>query len=113
MTMTNVPQGVVAAFQGMATVATAEAFESEINRLIVLKPRLVVLDLSALQFMSSFAVSAFMRLQNEVKINGGIVRIAAPSEYIMNLLQATRVDQRLSIFATVDAAFKGDKAAAA
>lgn len=101
------PEGLVAAFQGMATVATAEAFEGEINRIIVLKPKLVVLDLSELQFMSSFAVSALLRLQNEVKINGGTMRIAAPSQYIMSLLQATRMDQRLPLFPTVEAALKG------
>jgi anti-sigma B factor antagonist len=113
MTIKTKSQGVVAAFQGMATVATAEAFEGEINRLIVMKPKLAVLDLSELQFMSSFAVSAFLRLQSEVKMAGGAVRIAAPSEYIMNLLQATRVDQRLVVYPTVDAALAGTRAAAA
>lgn len=106
VSLTQRPEGVVASFQGMATVATAESFQDEVNKIAVLKPKLVVLDLAELQFMSSFAIGSFLKLQMDVQMGGGRVFLAAPNEYIRSLLQATRIDQRLPIYPTVEMALK-------
>ncbi|MGD9688968.1 MAG: STAS domain-containing protein [Phycisphaerales bacterium] len=105
--MTTRPEGVVAAFQGMATVATAESFQDEVNKLAGSKAKLVILELSALQFMSSFAIGSFLKLASDVQMKGGQLRIAAPSEYISSLLQATRVDQKLKVYPSVESAIAG------
>ncbi len=107
VTIDNQPSCVVAAFKGLATTSTADLFEGEVDRLIDMKPSLVVLDLSGLEFMSSFGLGAFLNLLADVKTRGGAVRVAAPTKNILGLLQATKVIEMMPVFPTVEAAVKG------
>ncbi len=107
MSLTEQPEGVVATLKGMASVGAREEFDAELLKIRARMPRLVVLDLSGLEFLTSHALGSFLALHAEVKARGGAVRIAAPSDYIKSLMQATRVDQKLKVFATVADALKG------
>ncbi len=102
VTLTNHPSAVVASFFGAATVHTAEAFETEMLQLGQLGTKVVILDLSGLEFISSFAMGSFLKLQVAIMTGGGKLRLAAPTQYMQNLLQTTRMDQRLPVFETVE-----------
>lgn len=95
------PMGYVVAVAGRAGGPESEHMEEELNRLVSMKPSIIVLDLSSLEYLSSMGVSALIRLNRSMKEAGGSVRLAAVPDSIMALLRAVRLDHLCPVFSTV------------
>ena len=70
-------------------------------------PSLLVLDLSALTFVCSHGLGAFIEAYRRCHDRGGVVRVAAPTEPILEILETTRLTQIMPVFASVDQAAEG------
>ncbi|WP_433824873.1 STAS domain-containing protein [Actinoplanes sp. CA-015351] len=70
------------------------------------QPRVVV-DLSRVEFCDSIGLSTFVVGHNRARAAGGWLRIAAPSEFLEQLLDTVGLAGRLGVYATVDDALAG------
>ena len=83
-----------------------ETLDNELERLVGLKPGVLILDMSATEMLSSRAISALVRLNRMMKESGGKARLAAVPPTIMNLLKSVRLDDYIPVFMSVDDAKK-------
>lgn len=67
-------------------------------------PRLVVLDLSGLAFISSMGIGTLFTFAHAMAKLGGEARLAAPNENVGTALERCRANQIMKIFPTVAAA---------
>lgn len=107
MSVAEQPGGLVATLSGMATVQAREEFDERLAELKATPSALIVLDLAGLEFLTSHGLGSFLALHADRQTRGGGVRIAAPNEYIRNLIKATRVDQKLRLYESVADALQG------
>jgi anti-sigma B factor antagonist len=70
------PRGLVARVIGEMGVDQVDELDRQLHLLTVLKPRLAVLDLSRVPFISSLAIGALVRFRNQVAEAGGRVALA-------------------------------------
>ncbi|MBB2949185.1 anti-anti-sigma factor [Actinoplanes lutulentus] len=70
------------------------------------EPRVVV-DLSRVEFCDSIGLSTFVVGHNRARAAGGWLRIAAPTEFLEQLLDTIGLAGRLGVYATVDDALAG------
>jgi len=84
----------------------AAKLDAIIDQAVTSRPRLLVIDCTKLEFLGSFGIGALVHLQKAIEKQGGTIRLAGVSDAIMKLLQASRLDQRMPIIATVDAALR-------
>lgn len=92
--------GIVADLIGSADVEACETMEREIMRLVDMKPGVLALDLSKLEYIPSPGLSAMLRINKAVRANGGRLRLAAVPAPIKQVLTATKLDVILPIFLT-------------
>lgn len=102
----SIPGGYVVKASGRAGGPEAEHLESELANLHALRPQMIVLEFSGLEYLSSMGVSALIRLQRGMKETGGKVRMAAVPAPIMSLFQAARLDTLIPAFHTLEEALK-------
>lgn len=79
-----------------------ETLEAEFERLVALKPAMIVLDMSGTEMLSSRAISALIRLNRLLKESGGKARLAAVTAPIMALLKSVKLDDYIPVFISVD-----------
>jgi anti-anti-sigma factor len=104
--ITSIPGGYIVKPSGRAGGPESEHLEAELSNLFKLRPQMIVLDFSGLEYLSSMGVSALIRLHHGMKEIGGKVRMAAVPTPIMSLLQSARLDHLIPAFGTVEAAQK-------
>ncbi len=98
------PNACVLTLAGKAAATDATLLDRAIDNAIASRPDLLVVDLSALEFIGSFAIGALIRLEKTLRADNGTVRLAAPQPQIHTLFTQSRIDQRLPIFPTVQSA---------
>jgi anti-anti-sigma factor len=64
--------------------------------------RLLLLDLTGLSFCDARGLSALVKIANHADKTGCRYGLIAPQPPVAKVLRITRLDQRLSIFATID-----------
>lgn len=64
-----------------------------------------ILDLSDVESCDSSGLSAILVANRILNLNGGSMRIAAPSEKVYSLIKITQLDRVLPVCETVDEAF--------
>jgi anti-sigma B factor antagonist len=69
-------------------------------------PRIVV-DLSGIEFCDSIGLSAFVTGYSRAIAKGGWLRLAAPGEFLAQLLDTVGITSRLGVYATVGDAIAG------
>lgn len=84
---------------------TTEIAERELNRVTAGRPKLVVLDLAQLTFMSSLGISLIANLSRALQRNGGTARVCGVQPQVMDVFTRTRINQIIKVFDNVDAAF--------
>lgn len=67
-------------------------------------PKLVILDLHEVTYLSSLGMGALLRIQKDIETAGGRMRLAAPSELLKALLERMRLDEAFDIYPDVAAA---------
>ena len=85
----------------------ASASELEFTRLVARRPKLAILDLSALSFISSLGMGQLVALSKGIAGQGGTLRLAAVQPFVRDALDRVRLWELLKIFPTIDAAIVG------
>jgi anti-sigma B factor antagonist len=77
----------------------AEEFQRVLNKAIDSGTQRIILDLEQLRYVGSVGLQIFVAVNNRLKANGwfGLVR---PSPDVRQLLDLTRISQRIPIYAT-------------
>jgi anti-anti-sigma factor len=65
----------------------------------------LILDMSEVETCDSSGLSAILVANRILNLNGGSMRIAAPSERVYSLIKITQLDRVLPVCDTVDEAF--------
>ncbi len=88
----------------------AEQFVSELDRLIQVGARKMVVDCRNLVYISSYGVSVLTRLHNKLSDRGGDIKLASVRHKLVELLKLAKLNTDFHIYSTVDeakAAFGG------
>jgi len=93
------PRGLVARVAGEMGVDEVDDLDRQLHLLTVLKPKLAVLDLARVPFISSMAIGALVRFRNQVAENGGRVALAGMQKNVRDSFLHTGLDR---IFALHD-----------
>ena len=81
------------------TEADAEAFDQELAELREAAGPSLVLDLSAVEFLSSMALARFVRLDRELKAAGGRLSLVNVRPDVRRVFAVTRLDALLDVCA--------------
>jgi len=99
--------GVVLAQSGRLTVVTAPQLRATVADRIASGDRLIVVDLSATEFVDSSGLGALVSCLKSARQAGGDLRIVAPSEQVSMVLRMTNLDRILTPRVSVDDALRG------
>jgi anti-anti-sigma factor len=82
--------------------------ERELNKVVAQKPKLVELDLSGTEHISSLGLGILVKLHNAIKADGGALRIVKILPKTKSILRAAYLDRMLVIApdAVIDAGRK-------
>jgi len=77
--------------------------------LVLCKPQLKVLivDLSSVEFCDSSGLSALLIAERKMRENGGIVKLVGVQKKVLSLLKISHLDRAFQIFDTLAKAAKG------
>jgi anti-anti-sigma factor len=100
----------VVALSGQLDVQTCLVLESALDRLREAASTRVVVDLSGVTFCDSVGLSAFVVGHKYCTAAGGYLRLAAPTPFMIRLLQVVGVAGPLPIYQTVQSACAADPA---
>jgi anti-anti-sigma factor len=102
------PEGrIVITVRGNLDVDSATVLTTTLDQVLDQPVPRVVVDLSGVEFCDSTGLSAFVVGHNRAAANGGWVRLAAPGEFLSQLLDTVGLTERLGVYATVPDALTG------
>jgi anti-anti-sigma factor len=101
------PRGLIVRVIGNAGVDEVNELDRELRVLTALKPRLVVLDLSAVPFVCSMAMGSLIRFRHAVADEGGKVALTALQKNVGDSFRIAGLGKVFTICATVDEALDG------
>jgi anti-sigma B factor antagonist len=93
----------VAAVRGELDITSSVGVMSAIAALTARHP-VVIVELSAVEFMDCGALGALLRVQRLARQGGGDVLLAAPAAIVLRLLGLTGADEVFGVHASADAA---------
>lgn len=94
---------------------TVQVFLNELQRLIEAGARKLVVDCVALGYISSFGITALIRLHKRMSEHGGNVKLAAVQAPLFRLLEITRLNEVFHSYPSVEdaiTAFRAEEPAA-
>lgn len=97
-------QVTIVTLRGSADMESAHEVEACLAEALANKPKVLVLELSGLNYMNSLTIGTFMKAHQMLKPTGGRVCIVNPSAYAQGVIKATKSDVVLKIHATLEAA---------
>jgi anti-sigma B factor antagonist len=97
---TGVPYTVVV-LTGEVDATNSDELYGVLESVVLQLPRLLVVDLSGLTFMDSTGLRMLLRSSRELDQQGGVLALAAPQVSVARVLQLTRADQLIPVYATV------------
>lgn len=95
---------VVLRLAGSCTMDVASELGEAIKKLASETHRTIVLDMAALDFIESTGLGSIVAGYLRLRRHQGEIRLTAPSEAIMRLLELTRLTQLFEIYKTMDEA---------
>nr|WP_296076385.1 STAS domain-containing protein [uncultured Actinoplanes sp.] len=102
------PDGsVVVAVRGNLDVDSATVLTTALDQILDPPAPKVVVDLSGVEFCDSTGLSAFVLGHRRAAASGGWLRLAAPGEFLSQLLDTVGLSSRLGVYATVPDALTG------
>lgn len=99
--------GAVLAIAGSVSVDDGLALESEVARVVEGKPRIVAVDLTGLDFISSVGIAALVTLHRRVHSYGGAARIVGPTTNVFGVLDRARLVELMPVCRSVEQALGG------
>lgn len=88
-----------------STQAISEAFAAEAAR----KPRLLVVDLSGLSFIDSWALSVIMRTNRALQSDGGTLALVSPTPSVARILQLIDIASMIPVYPNIGEATAGER----
>ena len=82
----------------LTTRALAEVLGAEAAK----RPRLLVVDMSALTFIDSAALHEIVRAHRKLRADGGLLALVSPTPVVARILQLSGLDQVIPVRASVD-----------
>ena len=98
------PKGLVAKIIGEANVHQVDELDRQLRVLTALGPKVVVLDLSSMSYISSMGIGSLLRFRNEIAQAGGTVVVASLQKQVAESFKLANIDRVLPVHASVDAA---------
>ncbi|HEX3357090.1 MAG TPA: STAS domain-containing protein [Tepidisphaeraceae bacterium] len=98
---------VLVELSGEASVVNLQPLERKVLEWSASRPKVLVLDLANLTFMSSLAMGQFATLHQTLHRVGGQLRLARLQEIVKLSLTRARLDRALKIYDTLEAALAG------
>jgi anti-sigma B factor antagonist len=95
---------VVLDLRGAAGLDEIELLDAAVSAALEGNPRVVVLQLAGMYFVTSLAIRAFLRLHNAQRERGGFVRIAGATADLEDVLRRTEIHRVIPLFPSIDAA---------
>lgn len=92
---------VVVTVRGNLDVDSATVLTTALDQVLIVPLPRVVIDLSGIEFCDSTGLSAFVLGHNRAVALGGWVRLAAPNEFLAQLLATVGLTPRLPIYGDV------------
>jgi anti-sigma B factor antagonist len=86
-----------------STPAMGEALDAEVARC----PRLLVVDLAALSFIDSAALSVLMRTHRALRRDGGTLALVSPSPSVARILELIDIAHVIPVYASLSEATAG------
>ena len=96
--------GVVAVVRGRVDTISAPAFEKGLAEALALEPKLLIFDLSGMDYISSAGLRVFLTTAKALKGKGGEVRLAASQGPVKKVFQISGFLSLFKHFETKDAA---------
>jgi len=96
MQRTARPDGLCVAVAGEVDAYTAPEMRAHLLEALRLHP-VVIVDLSAVDFMDSQGLAALLRVRQEAESSGGGLRLEGVPSRVLKLLQLTRLDSVFTI----------------
>jgi stage II sporulation protein AA (anti-sigma F factor antagonist) len=87
---------------GEADVTNAPGLSQALSAEAARRPRLLVIDLSALGFMDSSALSAVITAHRAITAAGGVLALASPTPVVARVLALTGTDTIIPVHPTLD-----------
>ena len=103
----DVDGGTVVTPSGRLTVVTAPQLRTVVSERIAAGDKLVIVDLSATDFVDSSGLGALVSCLKSARQIGGDLRLVAPTEQVSMVLHMTNLDRILQPRASVDDALRG------
>lgn len=100
----DLPQGCLMRIRGQADTAATAEIERFFLRVTAGRPRLVVLDLSGMSFVSSLAMGSLMNLHRAVTRQGGLLRLAAVQPLVAEAFARVRLPDVIEVWDSVESA---------
>ena len=102
----TVPDPAGAAYTVVTLTGEVDATNSEelygvLESVVLQHPRLLIVDLSELSFMDSTGLRMLLRSSRELDQQGGVLALASPQVSVARVLQLTRADQLIPVYASV------------
>jgi len=96
--------GVIVRLAGSADMTAAQDLRHQLERLPTEETNRIVLDLSALDFISSMGLGVLIQFHRQCQEGTGGLRLANPQESIVKVLETTQLDQLFDIYTSLDEA---------
>ena len=94
----------ILAADGGLNAGTADQFVAELERLIDAGVTKIIVDCSALDYISSYGLGVLVRLHRRLSQRGGDIKLAGINSMVVKLLSLTRLDQLFGIYPDVNRA---------
>jgi len=101
---------IVVKLQGSMGIEGLDALDRHLHPIAAARPKLVVLDLSGVEHISSLAIGSLVSLYNAVKRHDGKVALGPMHENVQGVLRRCRLEDVMAIYESVDAAIAANKA---
>ena len=98
-TVQHVP---VLRISGDVDLATADALRARLIEFVERKARLVVVDISQVEFFDSTGLKVLDDIQRSARANGGDIAIVCPHERMLRLFRITGLDDQFAIGSTAE-----------
>lgn len=95
---------------GEAGLQNADHVERQFLPVVASKPRLVIVDLEALDFIGSLGLGMLVELQRSLARSGGIMRLIHPQPDIMDVIRKCRLETVFKFCDTFDEALATETA---
>jgi len=102
ITAEQTPSGFIVRLNGDADGEQVDELDRQLRLIANLNPKLLVLDLTRLNFLSSVGMGLLVRIQNQLKENGGRLALAAARPLVREALRRASLQKVFQITETVE-----------